>query len=93
MDEEWFQQMEKRLNEQAEATWAMNETLNKFLAVMANQEAARNVATPPLVSPPHVTTPLLASQPSRVKLGVPSHLTEIERRDALSSHPASSISR
>jgi hypothetical protein len=44
MDEEQFQQMEKRLNEQAEATWAMNETLNKFLAVMANQEAARNVA-------------------------------------------------
>jgi hypothetical protein len=44
MDEERFQQMEKRLNEQAEATRAMNETLNKFLAVMANQEAARNVA-------------------------------------------------
>jgi hypothetical protein len=51
MDEERFQQMEKRLNEQAEATWAMNETLNKFLAVMANQEAARNVAPPPPVSP------------------------------------------
>jgi hypothetical protein len=44
MDEEQFQQMEKRLNEQAEATWAMNKTLNKFLAVMANQEATRNVA-------------------------------------------------
>jgi hypothetical protein len=73
MDEEQFQQMEKRLNEQVEATQAMNETLNKFLAVMANQEAARNVAAPPPVSPPHVTTPLLASQPSRVKLGVPSH--------------------
>jgi hypothetical protein len=40
IDEERFQQMEKRLNEQAEATRAMNETLNKFLAVMANQEAA-----------------------------------------------------
>jgi hypothetical protein len=65
--------MEKRLNEQVEATWAMNETLNKFLAVMANQEVARNVATPPPVSPPHVTTFLLASQLSRVKLGVPSH--------------------
>jgi hypothetical protein len=47
MDEERFQQMEKRLNEQAEATRAMNETLNKFLVVMANQEAARNVAPPP----------------------------------------------
>jgi hypothetical protein len=58
MDEEWFQQMEKRLNEQAEATRAMNETLNKFLAVMANQEAARNIAPPPPVSSPRVTTPL-----------------------------------
>jgi hypothetical protein len=73
MDEERFQQMEKRLNEQAEATRAMNETLNKFLVVMANQEAARNIAAPPPVSPPHVTTPLLVSQPSRVKPGVPSH--------------------
>jgi hypothetical protein len=73
MDEERFQQMEKRLNEQVEATWAMNETLNKFLVVMANQEAARNVTPPPPVSPPHVTTPLLALQPSRVKPGVPSH--------------------
>jgi hypothetical protein len=44
MDEERFQQMEKRLNKQAEATRAMNETLNKFLAVMANQEATRNIA-------------------------------------------------
>jgi hypothetical protein len=51
----------------------MNETLNKFLAVMDNQEAARNVAPPPPVSPPRVTTPLQASQPSRVKPGVPSH--------------------
>jgi hypothetical protein len=73
MDEERFQQMEKRLNEQAEATRAMDETLNKFLAVMANQEAARNVIPPPPVPTPHVTTPLLASQPSRVKLGIPSH--------------------
>jgi hypothetical protein len=73
MDEERFHQMEKRLNEQAEATQAMNETLNRFLAVMANQEVARNVTPPPPVSPPHVTTPLQASQPSRVKPGVPSH--------------------
>jgi hypothetical protein len=73
MDEERFQQMEKRLNKQAEATRAMNETLNKFLAVMANQEAARNVAPLPSVSPPRVTTSLQASQPSRVKPSAPSH--------------------
>jgi hypothetical protein len=73
MDKERFQQMEKRLNEQAEATRAMNETLNKFLAVMANQEAARNVAPPPPALPPPVTTPLKASQPSRVNLGAPSN--------------------
>jgi hypothetical protein len=73
MDEEHFQQMEKRLNEQAEATQAMNETLNKFLAVMANQEAARNVAPLPLASPPPVNTPLKASHPSRVNPGAPSN--------------------
>jgi hypothetical protein len=73
MDEERFQQMEKRLNEQAEATRAMNEMLNKFIAIMGNQEAARNIAPPPPVSPPHITTPLQALQPSRVKLGIPSH--------------------
>jgi hypothetical protein len=53
MDEERFQQIEKRLNEQAEATRAMNETLNKFIAIMCNQEAARNVAPLPW-SPHHV---------------------------------------
>jgi hypothetical protein len=73
MDDERFQQMEKRLNEQAEATWAMNETLNKFIAIMGNQEAARSVAPPPPVSTPLVITPLQVSQPSRVKPGVPSH--------------------
>jgi hypothetical protein len=73
MDEERFQQMEKRLNKHAEATRAMNETLNKFLAVMANQEAARNIAPPPPVPPPFVTTTQQASPPSRVKAGVPSH--------------------
>jgi hypothetical protein len=72
MDEEWFQQMEKRLNEQVEATRAMNKTLNKFIAIMGNQEAARNVAPPPPVSPP-VTTPLKELQPSRVKPGIPSN--------------------
>jgi hypothetical protein len=42
MDEERFQQMEKRLNKQAEATRTMNE--NRFIAIMGNQEAARNIA-------------------------------------------------
>jgi hypothetical protein len=46
MDEERFQQMEKSLNEQAEATRAMNEMLNKFITIMDNQEAARNIAPP-----------------------------------------------
>jgi hypothetical protein len=73
MDEERFQQMEKRLNEQAEATQAINETLNKFIVIMGNQEVARNVNPPPSTSPPHVTTPLQVSQPSRVKPGAPSH--------------------
>jgi hypothetical protein len=73
MDKERFQQMEKRLNEQAEATRAMNETLNKFIVIMGNQEAARNVAPPPPVPTPLVITPLQVSQPSRVKPGVPSH--------------------
>jgi hypothetical protein len=40
---------------------------------MGNQEAARNVAPLPPVSPPFVTTTLQASHPSRVKLGIPSH--------------------
>jgi hypothetical protein len=73
MDDKRFQQMEKRLNEQAEATRAMNKTLNKFIAIMGNQEVARNIAPPPLVSAPHVTTTLQVSQPSRVKPGIPSH--------------------
>jgi hypothetical protein len=50
----------------------MNETLNKFTAIMGNQEAARSVAPPP-VSPPLVTTTLQALQPSRVKPGIPSN--------------------
>jgi hypothetical protein len=62
MDEERFQQMEKRLNKQAEATRAMNETLNKFIAIMGNQEVARNVTPPPPASLPPVTTPLKESQ-------------------------------
>jgi hypothetical protein len=73
MDKERFQQMEKRLNEQAEATRAMNETLNKFIAIMANQEVARNVAPPPPASLPPVTTPLKVSHPSRVNPGITSN--------------------
>jgi hypothetical protein len=48
MDNERFQQMEKRLNEQAEATRAMNETLNKFTTIMSNIDAAKVVAPLPL---------------------------------------------
>jgi hypothetical protein len=51
----------------------MNETLNKFLAIMANQEAARNVAPPPPASQPPVISPLKASHPSRVNPGAPSN--------------------
>jgi hypothetical protein len=36
--------MEKRLNKQAEATRAMNKTLNKFITIMSNIEAAKVVA-------------------------------------------------
>jgi hypothetical protein len=73
MDEERFQQMEKRLNEQAEATRAMNKTLNKFLAVMAKQEVARNVAPPIPASQAPVISPLKASHSSRVNPGAPSN--------------------
>jgi uncharacterized coiled-coil protein SlyX len=47
MDDKRFQQMEKRLNEQAEAIQAMNETLNKFLTVMSNLEDTKSIAPPP----------------------------------------------
>jgi hypothetical protein len=70
MDEERFQQMEKRLNEQAEATQAMNKTLNNFITIMSNIEAAKVIAPPPPVSPQLVITPLQVSQPSRVELVV-----------------------
>jgi hypothetical protein len=43
--------MEKRLNEQTEATWAMNKTLNEFIVIMGNKEVARNIA--PLPQFPH----------------------------------------
>jgi hypothetical protein len=51
----------------------LNKTLNKFIAIMGNQEATRNVTPPPPVSTPLVITPLQVSQPSRVKMGIPSH--------------------
>jgi hypothetical protein len=51
----------------------MHEALNKFIAIMSNQEAVKSVAPPPLVSTPLVTTTLQTSQPSRVKLGIPSN--------------------
>jgi hypothetical protein len=70
MEDKRFQQIEKRLNEQAEATQAMNETLNKFLTVMSDIEVAKRIVPPHPVPPPHVTTTLQASQPSRVKPGV-----------------------
>jgi hypothetical protein len=73
-DDKRFQQMEKRLNEQAEATRAMNKTLNKFITIMSNIEAAKVVTPPPLVSSLLVTTPLQVSQPSRVKPGIPSNI-------------------
>jgi hypothetical protein len=87
MDDGRFQQMEKRLNEQVEATRAMNETLNKFLTIMSNIEAAKSVTPPPPVSPPLVTTTLQASQPSRVKLGIPSNFDgdRAQRCDFLTS--------
>jgi hypothetical protein len=70
MDDKRFQQMEKRLNEQVEATRAMNETLNKFIAIMSNQETEKSIAPPPLDSPLFVTAALQALRPTRVKLGV-----------------------
>jgi hypothetical protein len=47
MEDERLQQMEKRLNDQAEAIQAINETLNKFITIMSNQEAAKSVAPSP----------------------------------------------
>jgi hypothetical protein len=47
MEDKRFQQIEKRINEQVEATQAMNETLNKFLTIMSNIEAAKSVTPSP----------------------------------------------
>jgi hypothetical protein len=65
----------------------MNKTLNKFIAIMGNQEVARNVAPPLPVSPPFETTPLQASQPSRVKPGIPSNFDgdRVQERTFLTS--------
>jgi hypothetical protein len=73
MDAEWLQNIEKQLNDQAEATRVTNETLSKLLAAFSAQEAREHLAPPPPASLPPVTTPLKASQPSRVKPGVPSN--------------------
>jgi hypothetical protein len=51
----------------------MNETLNKFITIMSNIEAVKVITHPPPVSPQLVITPLQASQPSRVKPGIPSN--------------------
>jgi hypothetical protein len=67
-------------------TWAMSGAMNKFIAIMGNQEVARNIASLPPVSPPIVTTTLQASRPSRVK---PVILMEIECKGAPSSCPVS----
>jgi hypothetical protein len=73
MDNKRFQQIEKKLNEQGEATLAMNETLKKFLTVMHNLEAMKSIAPPPLDSSQLVTTALKVLQPSRFKPGIPSN--------------------
>jgi hypothetical protein len=51
----------------------MNETLNKVLTIMSNQEVAKSIAATPPDSLPHVTTSLKALQPTRVKLGIHSN--------------------
>jgi hypothetical protein len=73
MDAERLQNIERRLNEQAEASRATNKTLDKLLAVFSAREAREHIAPPPPASPPPVTTALKASQPSRVKPGIPSN--------------------
>jgi hypothetical protein len=73
MDAERLRNIEKQLNDQAEATRVTNETLNKLLAAFSAREAREHLTPPPLASPPPVTTPLKTSQPSRVKPGVPSN--------------------
>jgi hypothetical protein len=83
MDDERFQQMEKRLNKQAEATLAMNETLNKFITIMSNIEAVKVIAPPPPVSPQLVTTPLQARNPLELNWASPVTSTEIEHRDTV----------
>jgi hypothetical protein len=47
--------------------------LDKLLAVFSAREAREHIAPPPPASLPPVTTALKASQPSRVKPGIPSN--------------------
>jgi hypothetical protein len=70
---ERFQNIEKQLNDQAEASRATNKTLNKLLAAFSTQEVRENLTPPPPASLPPVTTPLKTLQPSRVKPGIPSN--------------------
>jgi hypothetical protein len=60
MDTKQLQNIEKRLNDQAEATQATNKTLNKLLAAFSAQEAREHLMPPPPDSLPPVTTPLKA---------------------------------
>jgi hypothetical protein len=73
MDAERLQNIEKWLNDQAEATRVTNKTLNKLLAAFSTREVREHLTPPPPASLPPVTTPLKVSQPSRVKLGIPSN--------------------
>jgi hypothetical protein len=87
MEDERFQQMEKRLNEQVEATQAMNETLNKFIAIMSNQEAAKSIV--PLPQSPPLCRP---HNPPELNQASPVTLMETECKGTLSSPPVSSTS-
>jgi hypothetical protein len=91
MDDERFQRVERRLNEQAEATQAMNKTLNMFITITSNIEVAKNIAPPAPYPPQLVTTILRASQPSRVNQASPVTLMGTECKGMLSSHPVSFI--
>jgi hypothetical protein len=77
MDTKWLQNIEKWLNDQAEATRVTNETLNKLLAAFSAREVREHPAPPPLASLPLVTTPLKTLHPSRVNCK--GNLTDLRR--------------
>jgi hypothetical protein len=73
MDAERLQNLEVRLCEQAEATWATNELITQLFSMMRTRNVDNNIATPPslLVSLPSLATStgkgvLHPSQPSSV---------------------------